>query len=100
MVAAQNGRREMTKTFRLCDLIAETYVADEPKFFGYADRGNGSSFGENGQVLHYCEGAAAQYGDIPLTACQPIKAEDGRSEFVYASDWIDGRDGYQFRVMF
>lgn len=89
----------MAKTYKLRDLIAETYTANEAKFFGYADRGNGSGFGEPGQCIAYDDDCARKYGDIEVTACLPIRAEGSEVEFVYTSDWIDAENGLQFRVM-
>lgn len=87
----------MTKT--LNDLIAETYGAGEPKFYGYEDRGNGSAWPP--VVMDYDDEAAKRYGAIELTPCEPIRAENARDvEFSYASEWQDGGNGYQFRVMF
>jgi hypothetical protein len=97
---AKSRRQTMTKSLKLNDLIAETYTADDTKYFGFADRGNGCGFGEAGQTVTYDDNCAREYGDIILTACSPIIGEDGRSEYVYASDWIDGQNGYQFRVLF
>lgn len=95
----------MTKSFKLSALIAETYTADEAKFYGFADRGNGSGFGECGQTLTYDDDAAREYGDVILTACLPIISEDGKTEYVYASDWIDsglnrGSNPHQYRILF
>lgn len=89
----------MIKTRTLNDLIAETYTADEPKFFGYEDRGNGSAWPPS--VMDYDDEAAKRYGEIDMQTCSPIKADNARDvEFVYASEWQDGENGYQFRVMF
>lgn len=87
-------------TITLRALVAETYTADEAKFFGFADRGNGSAFGDQGQLLAYDANADSAYGDIEMVACAPIASEDGRTEFVFKSRWIDGANGYQFRVTF
>jgi hypothetical protein len=90
-----------TKSFKLSALIAETYTSDERKFFGFADRGNGAGFGERGQTTDYDDDAARKYGDVVLTACLPITSEDGRTEYVYAGDWISvGPGNYQCRILF
>lgn len=68
----------MTKSLKLSELIAETYTASEPKFYGFADRGNGSGFGEAGRTLAYDDDAAREYGDVVLAACLPMIGEDGR----------------------
>lgn len=91
-------RDEKTRT--LGQLIAETYASDETAFYGFADRGNGCGFGEPGRSLRYDDDAAQAYGAIELVPCEPIKADDGGVEFVYASAWQDRGNGYQFRILF
>lgn len=96
-----NHPNRSKKTITLRELIAETYTDNETKFFGFGDRGNGCAWGERGTVMTYDDDADGRYGNVEMVACEPIIADDGSAtEFVYKSRWIDGQNGYQFRVMF
>lgn len=83
----------------LSQLIAETYIADEAKFFVFCDAGNGCGFGAAGQAVRYEEDQARAYGHIDMRQTEPHMSDD-RVETVYASDWIEGDNGYRFQVRF
>ena len=85
----------------LRQLIVESYTEDETHFYGFADRGNGSGVGEPGRLRRMdTDEERAAYLDIELAPCPPIQAEGEPVEFVYTSEWIDGGNGYEYRVMF
>jgi hypothetical protein len=89
----------MPKTLTLAALIAEVYTADEPKFFVLCDSGSGSAFGEAGQTLDCDDAAAEKYGNLIMVPTLPHKTNDGL-EAIYASEWIDGDNGYRYQVRF
>jgi hypothetical protein len=83
---------------KLKELIAE-YDANA---FVFADRGNGSGFGAEGQASDYDDDAAAQYGDVELAElAEPVTSNDGM-ECHYASEWFasDGWPGHEWRLLF
>ena len=74
----------------------------------YADRGNGSAYGERGQLISYEESAARTYGKVHMhRLAEPVICNDG-IECRYSSDWLDtkldgvygGANEYQFRILF
>lgn len=83
----------------LQDLIDDTYAADETKFFVFCDAGNGSSFGEAGQTMTYDEEEADAYGHLVMRPTAAHRADDG-TECAWASEWVDGENGYRFQVRF
>ena len=86
-------RDKMTTT--LAQLVAEY---DANGFF-YMDSGNGSAWGEAGEMMDYDDDAAAQYGHIEMTEISGHKAGNGQ-DLEWISDWIEGENGYRFRVGF
>lgn len=88
-----------SKISTLAELIAETYTDMDTKYFVLCDAGNGCAFGEAGQTLEYDDRAAALYANIEMRPTEPHMSED-RVECVYASDWIDGENGYRYQVRF
>ncbi len=83
----------------LQDLIDDTYAADETKFFVFCDAGSGASFGEAGQGVVYGPDAADAYGNLVMRRATPHRADDNTA-CAYASEWIDGENGYRFQVRF
>lgn len=74
------------------NFAAEGYV--------FADSGNGAGFGERGSYVRYDAEAAAVYGTVEMTGLdEPHTAEDG-TLCHHASAWIDGPNGYRFRLFF
>lgn len=82
-----------------------TKLADLINDFGanafiYADKGNGCAFGEAGQAIEYDDDAAEKYGKIVMTALETPELSDDGVEATYSSEWIDGDNGYSFKVKF
>jgi hypothetical protein len=88
------------KTMTLADLIAETYTADEAKWFVYCDAGDGSSYGESGEALPYTPDCAAHYGHLVMHPTPPHVSADRVVECAWASEWIETGSGYRYRVRF
>lgn len=90
------GEMDMTTTTTLKDLIAK-YAADG---FFFMDRGNGCAWGEAGEIMGYDADTAEWYGDVELhPVTEPHIAGNGQAvEFL--SDWIDGQNGYSYRIGF
>ncbi len=65
----------------------------------YMDRGNGSAWGDAGELMDYSEDAARRYGAIDLRPVSGHTANNGQ-DLEYLSDWHDGDDGYQYRIGF
>lgn len=87
------------QTPTLAELIAEKFTADEAKHFVFCDAGNGCGFGEAGQATRYDDACAAQYGAVVMRPTLPHMSDD-RVECVWASDWIDGENGYRYQIRF
>lgn len=83
----------------LAQLIAETYIDAEAKFFVLCDAGSGSAYGEAGQTMRYEQDQARRYGHLEMRPTEPHLSED-RMETVYASDWVDGDNGYRYQIRF
>jgi len=83
----------------LQDLIADTYAADETTFYVFCDGGNGSSFGQAGQTVTYDKEDAEAYGHLVMRPTAAHRADDGTA-CAYASEWVDGENGYRFQVRF
>lgn len=86
----------MTQPMKLSDLIAETFQSDEMPHVVLCDASNGCGFGEIGQMVEY---DAANHADLMMTPTLPHISND-HCECVWASDWIDGDNGYRWQVRF
>lgn len=83
----------------LSQLVSETYTAHETKWFVCCDDGNGCGFGTKGQGMAYDEAADARYGALQMHATA-IHESDDHVECTWASDWIEGENGYRYQVRF
>lgn len=68
--------------------------------FVFADAGNGSGFGEKGRFVSYDDEAAGAYGATEMIELAEPHISDEGAACHYASEWIDGQNGYRFRIFF
>lgn len=84
----------------LHELITDFETRSDPASFVFVDRGNGTGWGERGVTVRYTEINEEAYGHLEmheLPKDDVFVSEDG-STLHYASNWITGNGGYEYRI--
>lgn len=78
-----------------------TLISDhDASAFVMADDGNGSGWPKDGSQANYDDAAAEAFGHIEMERLLVPHFSDDGQECLYASQWIDGKNGYRFRIYF